>query len=85
VSVVREQARYCGFADASRPAGRRNNNLIDIDAAPVQQPMQTGWASFNPYAAQQQAQLEEQMRQQQMMELQRQVCFALCMLSLSSV
>lgn len=41
--------------------------------APAQQPMATGWASFNPYAAQQQAQMEEYMRQQQLMELQRQV------------
>jgi epsin len=40
---------------------------------PIQQPQQTGWASFNPYAAQQQAQMEEYMRQQQLMELQRQV------------
>lgn len=52
---------------------RRSNNLIDIDAAPVQQQMQTGWGTFNPYAAQQQAMMEEQMRQAQMMELQRQV------------
>lgn len=48
------------------------NALIDMDA-PTQQPMATGWASFNPYAAQQQAQMEEYMRQQQLMELQRQV------------
>lgn len=41
--------------------------------APAQQPMATGWASFNPYAAQQQAQMEEYMRQQQLLELQRQV------------
>lgn len=52
-----------------------NDSLIDIDAQP-QQPMQTGWASFNPYAAQQQAMMEEQMRQAQLMELQRQVSTA---------
>lgn len=50
---------------------QRQNALIDMDA-PAQQPMATGWASFNPYAAQQQAQMEEYMRQQQLMELQRQ-------------
>ncbi|GAA5872406.1 hypothetical protein JCM16303_004508 [Sporobolomyces ruberrimus] len=50
---------------------QRQNALIDMDA-PTQQPMATGWASFNPYAAQQQAQMEEYMRQQQLMELQRQ-------------
>lgn len=51
---------------------RNQSSLIDMDA-PSQQPMATGWASFNPYAAQQQAQMEEYMRQQQLMELQRQV------------
>ncbi|GAA5896437.1 epsin [Sporobolomyces salmoneus] len=50
---------------------QKQNALIDMDA-PAQQPMATGWASFNPYAAQQQAQMEEYMRQQQLMELQRQ-------------
>ncbi|GAA6026257.1 hypothetical protein JCM11491_001279 [Sporobolomyces phaffii] len=50
---------------------QRQNALIDMEA-PAQQPMATGWASFNPYAAQQQAQMEEYMRQQQLMELQRQ-------------
>lgn len=44
-----------------------------MDAPDVQQPMQTGWMSYNPYAAQQQAQMEEYMRQQQLLELQRQV------------
>lgn len=44
-----------------------------MDAPTVQQPMQTGWMSFNPYQAQQQAQMEEYMRQQQLLELQRQV------------
>jgi len=53
---------------------RNQSSLIDMDA-PSQQPMATGWASFNPYAAQQQAQMEEYMRQQQLMELQRQVGF----------
>ncbi|KAM0793155.1 hypothetical protein ACM66B_000630 [Microbotryomycetes sp. NB124-2] len=51
---------------------QQSTNLIDIDSAPSQQPMQTGYASFNPYAAQQQAMYEEQMRQAQLMELQRQ-------------
>ncbi|GAA5972204.1 hypothetical protein JCM11641_002357 [Rhodosporidiobolus odoratus] len=52
---------------------QQNNSLIDMDSATqVQQPMQTGWQSFNPYAAQQQAQMEEYMRQQQLLELQRQ-------------
>ncbi|GAA5894302.1 hypothetical protein JCM5296_005132 [Sporobolomyces johnsonii] len=50
---------------------QQNSALIDMDA-PVQQPVQTGWASFNPYAAQQQQQMEEYMRQQQLLELQRQ-------------
>lgn len=50
---------------------QNQSSLIDMDA-PSQQPMATGWASFNPYAAQQQAQMEEYMRQQQLMELQRQ-------------
>lgn len=44
-----------------------------MDAPTVQQPMQTGWMSYNPYQAQQQAQMEEYMRQQQLLELQRQV------------
>ncbi|SCV68312.1 BQ2448_433 [Microbotryum intermedium] len=57
-----------GLFDEQR---QNQNNLIDINFQP-QQPMQTGWASFNPYAAQQQAMLEEKMRQAQMMELQRQ-------------
>ncbi|GAA5827008.1 hypothetical protein JCM11251_002204 [Rhodosporidiobolus azoricus] len=52
---------------------QNGNSLIDMDSAvQVQQPTQTGWASFNPYAAQQQAQMEEYMRQQQLLELQRQ-------------
>ncbi|BGO94630.1 hypothetical protein NBRC10512_004941 [Rhodotorula toruloides] len=51
---------------------RNANALIDMDAPTVQQPMQTGWMSFNPYQAQQQAQMEEYMRQQQLLELQRQ-------------
>ncbi|GAA6039028.1 hypothetical protein JCM8097_000160 [Rhodosporidiobolus ruineniae] len=52
---------------------QQGNSLIDMNAeVPVQQPLQTGWASFNPYAAQQQAQMEEYMRQQQLLELQRQ-------------
>ncbi|KAK4058106.1 hypothetical protein OIO90_000845 [Microbotryomycetes sp. JL221] len=51
---------------------QQSNNLIDIDSTPTQQPMATGYASFNPYAAQQQAMYEEQMRQAQLMELQRQ-------------
>ncbi|GJN91508.1 hypothetical protein Rhopal_004531-T1 [Rhodotorula paludigena] len=50
----------------------RNDALIDMDAPTVQQPMQTGWMSYNPYQAQQQAQMEEYMRQQQLLELQRQ-------------
>lgn len=57
---------------------RKADALIDMDAPAVQQPMQTGWMSFNPYQAQQQAQMEEYMRQQQLLELQRQVrCRAL--------
>ncbi|BGP12611.1 hypothetical protein JCM10213_008747 [Rhodosporidiobolus nylandii] len=51
---------------------QQNDSLIDMNAPQQQQPMQTGWASFNPYAAQQQAQMEEYMRQQQLLELQRQ-------------
>ncbi|GAA5857117.1 hypothetical protein JCM8547_007969 [Rhodosporidiobolus lusitaniae] len=52
---------------------QQGNSLIDMNAdVQPQMPMQTGWASFNPYAAQQQAQMEEYMRQQQLLELQRQ-------------
>jgi epsin len=54
----------------------RRNALIDMDAPEPQQPMQTGWMSYNPYQAQQQAQMEEYMRQQQLLELQRQVRLA---------
>lgn len=43
--------------------GLNRNNLIDIET-PVQQPMQTGFASYNPYAMQIQQQQEEFMRQQ---------------------
>ncbi|GAA5872296.1 hypothetical protein JCM3774_003336 [Rhodotorula dairenensis] len=50
----------------------QRNALIDMDAPEPQQPMQTGWMSYNPYQAQQQAQMEEYMRQQQLLELQRQ-------------
>ncbi|GAA5913164.1 hypothetical protein JCM8208_001687 [Rhodotorula glutinis] len=50
---------------------QRSNALIDMDA-PTQQPMQTGWMSFNPYQAQQEQQMQEYMRQQQLLELQRQ-------------
>ncbi|GAA6004487.1 hypothetical protein JCM10207_000749 [Rhodosporidiobolus poonsookiae] len=52
---------------------QQGNSLIDLDSsAQMQQPMQTGWMSYNPYAAQQQAQMDEYMRQQQLLELQRQ-------------
>lgn len=58
------------------PPAARRNALIDMDAPEPQQPMQTGWMSYNPYQAQQQAQMEEYMRQQQLLELQRQVRLA---------
>ncbi|KAL8283226.1 hypothetical protein RQP46_006004 [Phenoliferia psychrophenolica] len=54
---------------------QNNDNLIDIDTpfTQAQQPMMTGFQSYNPYAAQQQQmQQEEWARQQQMAELQRQ-------------
>ncbi|GAA6061033.1 hypothetical protein JCM10212_004607 [Sporobolomyces blumeae] len=60
-----------GNSDLFDEQRQNQNSLIDMDA-PAQQPMATGWASFNPYAAQQQAQMEEYMRQQQLLELQRQ-------------
>ncbi|KAK4054828.1 hypothetical protein OIV83_000752 [Microbotryomycetes sp. JL201] len=60
------------FDEQQQQQQQQSNNLIDIDSAPSQQPMQTGYASYNPYAAQQQAMYEEQMRQAQLMELQRQ-------------
>ncbi|KAL7006593.1 hypothetical protein EMMF5_003759 [Cystobasidiomycetes sp. EMM_F5] len=44
-----------------------------LDPGPAVQPQPTGFASFNPYAAQQQQQQEEWMRQQQMLEMQRQM------------
>jgi epsin len=56
----------------------RSDQLIDFNSQPQQQimPQYTGapqFNSYNPYAAQQQAQQEEYMRMQQQLEMQRQM------------
>ncbi|GAA5968676.1 hypothetical protein JCM8115_003676 [Rhodotorula mucilaginosa] len=68
----RRRALEAGAGDNLFDEEQQRNALIDMDAPEPQQPMQTGWMSYNPYQAQQQAQMEEYMRQQQLLELQRQ-------------
>ena len=77
------QLQSLALLDMHREA---RDSLIDFNSQPSQQmlPQQTGmmpqytgmpqFNSYNPYAAQQQAQQEEYMRMQQQMEMQRQVC-----------
>ncbi len=61
------------LAGADTPSAVFRSNLIDVNAVPEQQPQMTGFQSYNPYAAMQQQQMQDEyMRQQQMLQLQQQ-------------